>query len=33
MELLAIINALKALNENAKNMEINIYTDSNYVKM
>jgi len=33
MELLAIINALKALKKNAQNMQINLYTDSNYVKM
>lgn len=33
MELLAIINALKALKNNAKSIEINLYTDSNYVKM
>lgn len=33
MELLAVINALKALKENAQNIQINLYTDSNYVKM
>lgn len=33
MELLAVINALKALKENAKTKKIHIYTDSNYVKM
>jgi len=33
MELLAIIKALKALKKSAQKMKINLYTDSNYVKM